>query len=426
MKTLIYNARLIDPATDLDTHGGLLIEGEEIAAVGPEVTKDNAGTAEAIDAAGMCLAPGLIDLRVKTGEPGEEQRETLETASQAAVAGGITSMVVTPGTSPVIDNVALVQFIQNHAQETAFNRIYPSGALTKGLNGEAMAEIGLMSDAGAVMFSNGDAPIEDPGIFRRVLSYAASLGLTVSVRPEDKRLTGSGVMTSGALAARMGLKGMAPEAEHVGLSRDLILATATGCQVLIDQISTAKSLDIVRSAKQSGTAVHTSIAAHHLFFNELDVGDYLTYCKTNPPFRPEDDRRSLVEALGKGEIDIVVSAHDPQPPEEKRLPFSEASFGAAGLETLLSTLLGLVQDEQVSMVKALRTVTSAPADLLGLPQGKLKPGAPADIILFDPDKPWMCERENLRSRSTNSPFDGRRMVGKTLMTWVAGSRVFAL
>ena len=420
MKTLIKNARLACPASGLDESGSLLLEDGIIAAIGDVSEQAD----ETVDAGGLIAAPGLIDLRVKTGEPGAEQKETLATASRAAVAGGVTSMVVMPDTDPVIDDVALVQFIANRGRETAKTRIYPAGALTKGLRGEAMAEIAMMSGSGAVFFTNGDLPVENASVLRRTMGYAASCKAIVSSRPNEHSLGVNGVMNAGAQAARMGLSGLPREAEWIGLGRDLLLAEATGCTLLVDQVSTGRSMEMIREARRRGVRLHVSVAAHHLFFNELDVGDYLTYCKVNPPFRREEDRQALIDALVAGEIDAVVSAHDPQPPEEKRLPFGEAAFGAAGLETALSALLALVQDERIGLLDALRPVTASPADIIGVPQGRLAVGAPADIILFDPNKPWLCEREDLRSRSLNSPFDGRRMVGRVNRTIIAGETVF--
>ncbi len=420
MKTLIKNARLACPASGLDESGSLFLEDGIIAALGDVSEQAD----ETVDAGGLIAAPGLIDLRVKTGEPGAEQKETLATASRAAVAGGVTSMVVMPDTDPVIDDVALVQFIANRGRETAKTRIYPAGALTKGLKGEAMAEIAMMSGSGAVFFTNGDLPVENASVLRRTMGYAASCKAIVSSRPNEHSLGVNGVMNAGAQAARMGLSGLPREAEWIGLGRDLLLAEATGCTLLVDQVSTSRSMEMIREARRRGVRLHVSVAAHHLFFNELDVGDYLTYCKVNPPFRREEDRQALIDALVAGEIDAVVSAHDPQPPEEKRLPFGEAAFGAAGLETALSALLALVQDERIGLLDALRPVTASPADIIGVPQGRLAVGAPADIILFDPNKPWLCEREDLRSRSLNSPFDGRRMVGRVNRTIIAGETVF--
>ena len=424
MSVAIINARLIDPATELDSPGAILLERGQIRDIrmGADATFDSAR--EILDAGGHCVAPGLIDLRVKTGEPGAEQKETLATASRAALAGGITSFVVMPDTRPVIDDLALVQFIAERARETAKARIYPSGALTLGLAGEAMAEIGLMADAGAVLFTNGDWPVANAQVTKRAMAYAASRGATVMARPDERTLTGSGVMNAGAFAARAGLSGMPVEAEWIGAARDVMLAEQSGCRLILDQVSTARTLEIVSAARGRGAKIFATAAAHSLFFNERDVGDYLTYCKVNPPFRDEDTRQDLIRALKDGLIDAVVSAHDPQPPEEKRLPFGEAAFGAAGLETVLAALLSLHHDGPLTLLQALSPVTIGPATILGLPQGRLARGAPADVILFDAGKPWLCEREDLLSRSKNSPFDGRRLQGRVLRTFVGGVSVF--
>lgn len=424
MITAILNARLVDPATGTDTPGGLIIKDGRIAEWGGGVRKAPDAAHETIDAGGLCVAPGLIDLRVKTGEPGEEQRETLATASRAALAGGVTRFVVMPDTRPVIDDVALVEFITRRDSAAGGARIHAAGALTVGLAGEAMAEIGLMKEAGAVFFTNGDQPVENAGILKRAMLYAASHGAIVATRPDVAALRGTGVMQAGSFAARLGLKGIPSEAEWIGAARDLMLAEATGCTLLLDQVSTARTLELLASARMRGVRAACTVAAHHLFFNELDVGDYLTYCKVNPPFRAETERQALIKALTDGEIDAVVSAHDPQLPEAKRLPFAEASFGAAGLETTLSAVLSLVADGRMDLVTALRPLTCGPADLVGLEGGRLANGAPGDLVLFDPDKAWKCEREDLISRATNSPFDGRLMTGRVMRTLIAGRTVF--
>ena len=306
MSLSIYNARLLDPATGLDTPGAILIDKGKIKDVAKGQSGPHADAKETLDAGGLCLAPGLIDLRVKTGEPGDEQKETLATASRAAVAGGVTSFVVMPDTRPTIDDVALVRFIKERARETAKARIYPAGALTVGLNGEMMAEIGLMADVGAVAFTNGDMPIRNASIMKRAMTYAASRGAIVMSRPDDRALSGSGVMNSGAFAARFGLSGMPVEAEWIGASRDVMLADSTGCRLVLDQVSTARTLEIVAAARARGAKVHATVAAHTLFFNERDVGDYLTYCKVNPPFRDEDTRQGLIAALKRGEIEPLA------------------------------------------------------------------------------------------------------------------------
>jgi dihydroorotase len=422
-RTVIYNARVIDPASGRDEKGGVLIENGVIADVGPGIAKTTAGDVK-IDAKGKVLAPGLIDLRVKTGEPGAENKETLATAGDAAAAGGVTTFVVMPDTDPVIDSVALVDFITRRAESVAKVKVLPTGGLTIGLNGAKMSEIGLIREAGAAFFTNGDMPVEDAGVLRRAMTYAASFDALVASRPDTPALSKNTVMNAGAFAARLGLRGTPLEAEWIALERDLMLAETTGVRLLADCLSTARSLAAVERARKAGVKVACSVASYSLFFNELDVGDYLTYCKVQPPFRGEADRMALIDGLRRGAIDAVVSAHDPQPTEDKRLPIAEAAFGAVGLETLLPALLSIALREDIPLAVALKPVTSGPADLLGLPQGRLAKGAPADLVLFDHAAPWACDRDDLSSRSKNSPFDGRKLEGKVLRTWVNGATVF--
>ena len=424
MSLQIINARILDPASGTDAPGAVRLEDGLIAELRTGDGVSFKGASETLDAGGLCLAPGLIDLRAKTGEPGQEHKETLATASRAALSGGITSLVVMPDTRPVIDDVALVQFIAERGRETAFARVYPAGGLTVGLAGEAMSEIGLMAEAGAVLFTNGDWPVASAQVMKRAMTYAASRNAIVMSRPDDRTLAGSGVMNAGEFAARNGLSGIPIEAEWLGAMRDVTLAEQTGCTLILDQVTSQRTLDVADIARGRGAKVFTTVAAHSLFFNELDVGDYLTYCKVNPPFRSEQARKTLVASLKEGSIDAVVSAHDPQPPEEKRLPFGEAAFGAAGLETVLPCLLTLVAEEQLTLLEALAAVTIGPASILGLPQGRIATGAPADLILFDPGKPWLCDRDHLLSRSKNSPFDGRRLQGRVMRTFVGGKTVF--
>ncbi len=422
-RTVIYNARVIDPATGLDEAGGVLIENGVIADVGAGVARNTAADVK-IDAKGKALAPGLIDLRVRTGEPGAENKETLQTAGDAAAAGGVTTFAVMPDTDPVIDSVALVDFIKRRAQSVAKVKVLPTGGLTLGLDGQKMSEIGLIKEAGAAFFTNGDKPVEDAGVLRRAMSYAASFDVIVASRPDTPALSKNTVMNAGAFAARLGLRGAPPEAEWIALERDLMLAETTGVRLLADCISTERSLAAVERARRAGVKVACSVASYSLFFNELDVGDYLTYCKVQPPFRKEEDRLALIDGLKRGAIDAVVSAHDPQPTEDKRLPIAEAAFGAVGLETLMPALLSIALREEIPLAMALKPVTSGPADLIGLPQGRLAKGAPADLVMFDPAAPWACDRDELSSRSKNSPFDGRRLEGRVLRTWVNGATVF--
>jgi len=303
-------------------------------------------------------------------------------------------------------------------------KVLPTAGLTIGLDGLKMAEIGLIREAGAAFFTNGDKPVEDAGVLRRAMTYAASFDALVASRPDTPALSNNTVMNSGAFAARLGVRGTPLEAEWIALERDLMLAETTGVRLLADCISTARSLAAVERARKAGVKVACSVASYSLFFNELDVGDYLTYCKVQPPFRGEADRMALIDGLRRGAIDAVVSAHDPQPTEDKRLPIADAAYGAVGLETLLPALLSIALREEIPLAVALKPVTSGPADLLGLPQGRLAKGAPADLVLFDHAAPWACDRDDLSSRSKNSPFDGRKLEGRVLRTWVNGATVF--
>jgi len=406
-RTLLTNARIVDPASGRDEAGWLLIEGETIADLGSGVPP-NANGAHVIDLGGLVLSPGLIDVRVSAGEPGAEHKETLATASAAAVAGGVTTMIVTPETSPAIDAPALIDFISRRARDTAKARVLPAAALTRDLAGEAMSEIGMLMDAGAVMLSNGPHAVADARVMRRALTYAKGFDALVSVRPEEPTLAAGGVAHDGEFAGRLGLATLPAIAERLQIDRDAALAEETGARLLFDQLSSAAGLEAFAAAKARGAPVFASVGAAHLRLNELDVGDYRTYARLSPPLRAETDRMALIAALKDGVIDVVTSAHDPQPTEDKRLPFAEATPGGVGLETLLAVLMALVAEDGFSLLEALRPATIAPAALLGLDQGRLAKGAPADLVAFDPNAPWVCKADALRSKSKNSPFDERR------------------
>jgi dihydroorotase len=421
-RTLITNARIIDPSTDYDGPGGVLIEGDKILDVGANVKA--ASGAEIIDAGGAAVMPGLIDMRVVTGEPGAEHKETFKSAGRAAAAGGVTTMVVMPNTNPVIDDVSLVDFVLRRGAARAEVRTLPAAALTRGLKGEAMTEMGLLREAGAVMFSNGDHALTDSRLLRRALSYASAFGALIAHRPEDPFLAAGGVMHEGALAARLGLQGVPAAAETIMAARDIALAELTGGRLLLDMISSAATLDPLRRAKDKGVKVAASVSVHHLTLNENDVGDYRTFAKLSPPLRGEDDRAALCDALAHGVIDVIVSGHDPQPAEEKRLPFDEAAFGAAALETLLPGALMAHYSAGAPLLDIIRAMTLRPAELLALPQGRLAKGAPADLILVDLGAPYRFDSETLLSKSRNSPFDERLMQGRVLRTIVAGQTVF--
>jgi len=422
--TAYINARLVDPASGYDGPGGLIHQGASVLAAGASLYRLEGFEGEVVDCGGRVLAPGLIDLRVKTGEPGAEHIETLETAGHAAVAGGVTTFVIQPDTQPVLDDVALLSYVLRRALATSPAKVLASAALTQGLKGTHMSEIGLLQAAGAVLFSNGAHAIANAKIMRRALVYAKSFGALVSSRCEDASLADGTVMHAGPFAGGLGLRGVGPEAEWLAAQRDLLLAEVTGARLLVDLASTPRTLDLVTAAQKRGARAHVSVSMLNLYFNTLDVSDYLTYCKVSPPFRPEEDRVAMVAALSERRIDVIVSAHDPQPPETKRLPIGEAAFGAIGVETMLAAGLSLVHSEAVSMIDLLFPMTVGPARLLGLPQGHLAAGAPADIVIFDPGAPWLCTRETLRSRSQNSPWDGKRLQGKVWRTLTDGKIVY--
>jgi dihydroorotase len=423
--TAFVNARLLDPASGYDGPGALITGGGRIVDVERAPHIDGLSPdLRRVDCGGNMLAPGLVDLRVKTGEPGNEPKETLKSAARAAAAGGVTSIVVQPDTEPAVDDPSVVDFILRRARDIELVHVYPAGAATKGLAGKAMAEIGLMREAGCVYVTDADRPIVDSKVMRRLLAYAGGLGLLVAHRPMDPWLADGAAATESEFAGRMGLPAAPAVAEQIMLERDIALAELTGARLLVDQISASCSLDALARAKARGVRVLATCSINHLTFNELDIGDYRTFWKLEPPLRAEDDRQALIEAVASGLIDIVVSAHCPAPPEEKRLPFQEAATGSVGLETLLPALLTLHHDGRAPLIDLMRTVTSAPADAIGLPAGRLAVGAPADLVLCDLAAPRLIDAEKLASKSKNSAFDGRRLQGEVLLTMVDGRVVF--
>lgn len=420
----IINARLLDPASDYDGPGALLFEDGVITVVEHGAVPILAD--EVIDAGGLCVAPGLIDIRVRTGEPGAEPKETLKSASLAAAAGGVTTIVVQPDTDPAVDDPAMVDFIQRRGAALGLVNVRTAGAATKGRGGSRMAEIGLMHEAGALYFTDGDHVISDSRVLSRVMSYATAFNALIACRPADPWLSEGAVATSGELATRLGLPSAPAIAERIQLERDLALVEQTGVRFLVDQISTEAALEVLARARGRGLEIAASVSINHLCFNEVDIGDYRTFYRLDPPLRPERDRRALIEAVRDGLIEVITSAHTPAPAEDKRRPFAEAAPGAVGLETLLAAALTLHHEEGVELLDVLRPLTEGPASLLGLGAGRLAPGAPADLVLFDPGAPMIVDADALRSKSKNSPFDGRRLQGRVARTVVAGRTVHAL
>jgi len=425
--TVYINARLIDPASGLDEPGGLLVREGLIADMGAHLRRrapDGIPRENVIDCKGHILCPGLIDAQVFTGEPGYEHRETLKTASHAAAAGGVTTIVVMPDTNPVIDQVALVDFIQRRARDNAPVHVHTMAAMTKGLKGEEMTEIGLLKRAGAIAFSNGKASVANTRVMRNVLLYAKDHGALIVHHTEDPYLSANGAMNSGEVSARLGLPAVSKMAETIMLERDVRLVEMTGGRYHAATITCPESLAVIRAAKARGLPVTCGVSINHLTLNENDIGYYRTFFKVRPPLRREDDRAAMVRGVADGEIDIIVSSHDPQDADDKRRPFAEATDGAVGLETLLAAALRLHHSEDIPLMSVLKALTINPARVLGLHSGRLAKGLIADLLLFDLGEPWVVNKDKLRSRSKNSPFDEAKLQGRVLRTVVAGETVY--
>jgi dihydroorotase len=403
---LLANARVIDPSRDFDGPGDLLIADgvvrdlkRGISAAGvPEGT-------DVINCAGKVVAPGLIDMRAFVGEPGASHRETFASASQAAATGGITTIVCQPSTSPVIDNSATVDFILRRARDE-------------------MTEIGLLKAAGAVAFTDGDRSVTNSQVMRRALTYARDFDALIVHHTEDPHLVGEGVMNEGEFATRLGLMGIPNAAEAVMLERDMRLVALTGGRYHAASLSCTESLDILKRARDAGLDVSASVSINHVTLNENDIGPYRTFLKLSPPLRTEDDRRALVEAVASGLIDVIMSDHNPQDVEVKRLPFAEAAPGAIGLETMLPAALRLIHQGEMDFKTMIRAMSTRPAELLGLPGGTLRPGSPADVIVIDTDIPWILDPDDLKSQCKNTPFDEARFSGRVVRTIVGGRTVY--
>ncbi|MFJ5369032.1 dihydroorotase [Bosea sp. CER48] len=420
----IVNARLVDPATGREGKGSVLLRDGAIDAVEWGAAPSTGEGVQRIDAKGLVLTPGLVDLRAFLGEPGAEFRETLGSGSHAAAAGGVTAIVCRPDTNPPIDDPAIIDFLKRRARDKAIVNVLPSAALTKGLAGKEITEFGLLLEAGAVAFGDGAKGLRNPQVMRRAMIYARNFDALIMNHVEDPELRGSGVMNEGEFASRKGLPGIPLEAETVMLERDIRLARATGARYHAAMISCAESVELVRRAKQDGLRITCGVSINNLTLNENDVGEYRTFCKVSPPLRHEDERLALVAALAEGVVDVVVSDHDPQDVETKRQPFAEAADGALGIETMLSASLRMVQAGQIGLPQLLAALSARPAGLLGLGSGRLEAGAAADLILLDPDAPYVVDKRKLKSRAKNSPFDEARLEGIVQATIVRGRVVY--
>ncbi len=421
------NARLIDPATGLDTIGGVLTSGEKIAAAGAEVTAPNIGSdTEIIDCGGLCLAPGLVDIRVQIREPGQEHKGTIESAGRAATAGGVTSMVCLPNTIPVIADMSVVEFMARRARLIGLTKVYPYGAVTKELEGKELAEMGVLAQAGAVAFTDGIHAIADTQTMRRALSYADTFGLLIVQHPEEPSLAADTAMNEGEIAMRLGLPGVPTVAETIMVERDIRLLEHTGGRLHFAHVSTAAAIEAIRRAKDRGLNVTCDTAPPYFALNETSIGDYRTFAKLSPPLRSEEDRLAVVEGLKDDTIDIIASDHAPHDEDSKRQPFMQAAYGGVGVETLLPVSLELYHNGQLSLSDLLAKLTHVPADLMDLPAGRLQPDSAADFTLFDPDRAWKIDADDLASKAKNSPFDGRPVQGLVKRTVIDGRTVYQL
>ncbi|GLO75732.1 dihydroorotase [Phaeobacter italicus] len=433
MTLLFTNARLIDPEAGTDSIGAVLVQNGRIAAVEKNDTNPdqlfrtrNIGAEDVtlVDCGGKCLAPGIVDIGVKVCEPGERHKESYKSAGLAAAAGGVTTMITRPDTTPAIDSPETLEFVTRRAQADAPVNVLAMAALTKGREGREMTEIGFLMDAGAVAFTDCDHVVADTKVFSRALTYARSCGALVIAHPQEPGLSKGAAATAGKFAALRGLPSVTPMAERMGLDRDIALLEMTGAKYHADQITTARALPALERAKANGLDITAGTSIHHLTLNELDVADYRTFFKVKPPLRSEEDRLAVIEAVREGLIDVISSMHTPQDEESKRLPFEEAAAGAVAMETLLPAALRLYHNDQLDLPTLFRAMSLNPAKRLGLACGRLAEGAPADLVLFDPDSPFVMDRFALKSKSQNTPFDGQRMQGKVLETYVAGEPVY--
>ena len=424
-KVAYTNARLIDPESGLDEKGSLLTIGSEIADFGASIF--NGGTpedAEVIDCGGHVLCPGLLDIQVHFREPGQEYKETIETGSKAAAAGGVTTVATMPNTKPVVDDITVLAFLQKRAHETSFVNIRPYAAITKGQKGDELTEMALLVEAGACGFTDDGLPVMNAQVMRQALTMGKMLGVPIAQHAEDHNLSCGGCMNEGWVATKLGLKGIPNVSEAVIVARDILLAELTGAHYHVLHISTKEAVELVRWGKAKGINVTAEVAPHHFILTDEAVIDYRTFSKMNPPLRAESDRLALIEGLRDGTIDAIATDHAPHDTESKRVTMDAAAFGIVGLETMLPLSLELVHGGLLPLRDALASMTYKAADIVHANAGRLRKGAPADLALIDLDLAWTIENSTLSSKSKNSPFDGKKTRGRAIRTVVGGETVF--
>jgi len=422
----LINARIIDPKNQIDEIGGLIIDSKGlIKASGKKVSNGNLpSSSDKIDLKKQILMPGIVDMRVFVGEPGYEYKENFRTLSNAALSGGVTSVVSMPNTSPVIDNVSMVDFLKRRGRDKSKINIFPAASLTKNTDGKQMTEFGLLKRKGIVGFTDGVKTIQDPELMSRIMNFASQSQSLIMQHAEDNILSKGGLINEGEISTRLGLKGIPFLAEKIIVERDLSLLEEYFCRYHISQISSKKTISVVKKAKSEGKVFTSGVSVNNLSLNENDIGDFRTFLKLSPPLRTEEDRLSLIESINDGTIDVIVSDHKPEDEESKRLTFSQAATGASGIETLLPLSLELFHNKSISLIKLIAALTSNPAKILSIDKGSLEKGKDADICVVNIDKPWIVDKDKLNSKSKNTPIENRKMRGQVTKTFVKGDLIF--
>ncbi len=420
------NARIIDPKNDMDEIGGLIIDSKgQVKAVGKKVSNGNLPTkAEKIDVKKQVLIPGIVDMRVFVGEPGYEYKENFRTLSSAALSGGVTSVVSMPNTSPVIDNVSMVDFLKRRGRDKSKINIFPSATLTKNAEGKQMTEFGLLKRKGIIGFTDGIKTVQDPQVMSRIMNFASQSGSLIMQHAQDNILSDGGLINEGEISTRLGLKGIPFLAEKIIVERDLSFLEEYFCRYHISQISSKNTVSVIKRAKENGKIFTTGVSINNLSLNENDIGDFKTFLKLSPPLRTENDRKSLVDAVNDGTIDVIVSDHKPEDEESKRLTFAQAATGASGVETLLPLALELFHNKSIKLKKLIGAITSNPAKILGVDKGSFEKGKDADLCIFDLNKPWVVDKSKLKSKSKNTPIENRKLQGQVLKTFIKGELAY--
>ena len=427
MKEKIFiNARIIDPSQKMDEKGSLILDKNgKVKAIGKNVKKSDAeSSAEILDIKGNVLIPGIVDMKAFVGEPGYEYKENFRTLSQAALAGGVTSIVTMPNTKPIIDNVSMVDFIIRRGRDKAKVNLFPCASITKQAEGKLMTEFGLLSLRGIVGFSDVNKTVQNTELMARIMDYASDIGVLIMQHAEDYELSKNSCINDGEIATRLGLEGVSQIAEKIIIERDLSLLSEYPCRYHINQISSKKSLEVIKKNKSNGKKFTVGVSINNLSLNENDIGEFKTFLKLSPPLRLEEDRLSLVQGIEENLIDVIVSDHIPEDEESKRLPFSQAATGAIGIETLLPLALEMHHNDSLPLNKIIEVLTINPAKILEINKGTLKKGSDGDICILDLDVPWAVKAEKLKSKSKNTAIEGRKLQGKVLMTFLNGELVF--